>query len=53
LAVKKALVVAFQRERDAQTGEWDEAKLIDAFGKNIPDEVLEMDRVEADAQRVL
>ena len=45
LAVKKALVVAFRREGDPKTGEWDDAKLIDAFGNAIPDEILEMDRV--------
>lgn len=44
LAVRKALVVAFMREGDPKTGEWDDAKLIDAFG-DIPDEVREMDRV--------
>ncbi|QAZ45920.1 hypothetical protein C1M53_26405 [Mesorhizobium sp. Pch-S] len=44
LAVRKALVVAFMREGDPKTGEWDDAKLIDAFGE-IPDEVREMDRV--------
>lgn len=43
LAVRKALVVAFMREGDPKTGEWDDAKLIDAFGE-IPDEVREMDR---------
>lgn len=44
LAVRKALVVAFMREGDPKTGEWDDARLIDAFGE-IPDEVREMDRV--------
>lgn len=44
LAVRKALVVAFMREGDPKTGEWDDAKLIDAFGA-IPDEVREMDRI--------
>lgn len=44
LAVRKALVVAFMREGDPKTGEWNDAKLIDAFGE-IPDEVREMDRV--------
>lgn len=44
LAVRKALVVAFMREGDPKTGEWDDAKLIDAFG-DVPDEVREMDRV--------
>ena len=45
LAVRKALVVAFQREGDPKTGEWEDAKLIEAFGA-IPDEVREMDRVQ-------
>ncbi len=44
LAVRKALVVAFQREGNIQTGEWEDAKLIEAFG-DVPDEVREMDRV--------
>ncbi|TGV61092.1 hypothetical protein EN784_01445 [bacterium M00.F.Ca.ET.141.01.1.1] len=44
LAVRKALVVAFQREGDSKTGEWQDAKLIDAFGA-VPDEVREMERV--------
>lgn len=44
LAIRKALVVAFQREGDPKTGEWEDAKLIDAFGA-VPDEVREMERV--------
>jgi hypothetical protein len=44
LAVRKALVVAFQREGDPKTGEWEDAKLIDALGA-VPDEVREMERV--------
>jgi hypothetical protein len=44
LAVRKALVVAFQRDGDPNTGEWEEAKLIDAFGA-VPDEVREMERI--------
>ncbi|TJV70312.1 MAG: hypothetical protein E5X76_19950 [Mesorhizobium sp.] len=44
LAVRKALVIAFQREGDPKTGEWEEAKLIDAFG-TVPDEVHEMERI--------
>lgn len=44
LAVKKALVVAFMREGDPKTGEYDEAKLIEAYGE-VPEEVLEMERV--------
>ena len=45
LAVRKALVVAFMREGDPTTGEWEDAKLIDAFGA-VPDEVREMERVQ-------
>lgn len=45
LAVRKALVVAFKREGDPKTGEWEDARLIDAFGTDIPDEILEMDRI--------
>ncbi|MBZ9985702.1 hypothetical protein LB572_01180 [Mesorhizobium sp. BH1-1-5] len=44
LAVRKALVVAFQREGDPKTGEWEEAKLIEAFGA-VPEEVREMERI--------
>lgn len=43
LAKQKALVVAFMREGDPVTGEYDDAKLIEAFGA-IPDEVREMPR---------
>lgn len=42
LAGQKDLVIAFMREGDAKTGEFDEAKLIAAIGEIIPDEVREM-----------
>jgi len=45
LAIRKALVVAFQREGNPKTGEYEDAKLIDAFGADIPEELREMDRV--------
>jgi len=44
LAARKALVVAFAREGNPKTGDWEDAKLIEAFG-NVPDEVREMERV--------
>ena len=44
LAVRKALVVAFKRDGDPKTGEYEEAKLIEAYG-DIPEEVREMDRI--------
>lgn len=44
LAVRKALVVAFQREGNPKTGEWEDAKLIAAFG-DVPDEIREMEKV--------
>jgi hypothetical protein len=44
LAPRKALVVAFQREGDEKTGDWEDAKLIDAFGA-VPDELREMERI--------
>ncbi len=44
LAGRKALVVAFMREGDPQTGEYEDAKLIEAYGE-VPEEVCEMDRV--------
>lgn len=43
LAQHKALVVAFMREGNAKTGEYEDAKLIAAFGA-IPEEVAEMPR---------
>lgn len=43
LSGQKALVVAFMREGDPVTGEYDDAKLIEAFGA-IPDEVRDMPR---------
>lgn len=45
MAESKALVIAFQQVGDPQTGEYEEAKLIAAFGQ-VPDEVLEMERVQ-------
>lgn len=44
LAAHKALVVAFMREGNPKTGEYEEAKLIEAFGADIPEEVREMPR---------
>ena len=44
LAVRKVLVVAFMREGNPKTGEYEDAKLIEAFG-DVPEEVREMDRV--------
>jgi len=41
LAITKALVVAFARDGDPKTGDYEEAKLIAAHG-DIPDEVREM-----------
>jgi len=43
MAVRKALVVAFIREGNPKTGEYEDAKLIAAFG-NVPEEVREMPR---------
>ncbi len=43
LSKQKALVVAFMREGDPVTGEFDDAKLITALG-DIPDEVRDMPR---------
>lgn len=45
LSAHKALVVAFMREGDPKTGEYDDPKLIEAFGSNVPEEVREMPRV--------
>lgn len=44
LADRKPIVVAFMREGNPKTGDWEEPKLIEAFG-DVPDEVLEMERV--------
>jgi hypothetical protein len=45
LSATKALVVAFVREGDSSTGEYEEARLIAVFGAlhgEVPDEVREM-----------
>ena len=44
LAVRKTLVVAFMREGNPKTGEYEDAKLIAAFG-DVPDEIREMEKV--------
>lgn len=44
LAASKALVVAFMREGNPKTGEYEDAKLIEAFG-DVPEEVRDMERV--------
>jgi hypothetical protein len=44
LAARKPLVVAFQRDGDPKTGDWEDAKLIDAFGA-VPEELREMERI--------
>lgn len=46
LAGQKACVIAFMREGDPLTGEFDEAKLIAAHG-DVPEEVRDMPTVEA------
>ena len=43
LSQRKALVVAFMREGNPTTGDWEDAKLIEAFGA-VPEEVNEMPR---------
>jgi hypothetical protein len=43
LAVRKALVVAFMQEGDPKTGDYDDAKLIAAFGA-VPEEIQAMPR---------
>lgn len=43
LAAQKALVVAFMREGNPITGDFDDAKLIAAHG-DVPEEVMEMPR---------
>lgn len=44
LAQRKALVVAFVREGDPATGDWEDAKLIAAHGA-VPAEIEEMPKV--------
>lgn len=46
LAEQKACVIAFTREGDPLTGDFDEARLIAAHG-DVPDDVHEMPRVDA------
>ena len=43
LASQKAAVVAFMGSGDAQTGDYDDPKLIAAYG-SLPDEIAEMPR---------
>lgn len=43
LAAHKAAVIAFMREGDAKTGEFEDPKLIAAFG-DLPEEISEMER---------
>lgn len=45
LAVRKSLVVAFARKADLDTGEYEDARIIEAIGAHIPDEILEMPRI--------
>lgn len=45
LADRKALVIAFMREGDPKTGEFEEPVLITALG-DVPDEVMEMPKLE-------
>lgn len=50
LAATKAMVIAFVREGDSSTGEYEEARLIAVFGPphgELPDEVREMRRDHA------
>ncbi len=43
LALQKTLVIAFSRSGNPKTGEYDEARLIAAYGE-VPDDVLAMPR---------
>jgi len=45
LARQKPMVIAFMREGNSSTGEFDDPKLIYAHGDNLPEEVGEMERV--------
>lgn len=44
LSLQKAAVIAFMREGDPKTGEFEDAKLITALG-DVPDEIYEMENV--------
>ena len=46
LAVRKAMVIAFMRVGDGITGEFEDPKLIAAFGDDLPDEINEMEKLE-------
>lgn len=48
LAAQKALVIAFMREGDPKTGEFEDPVLITALG-DVPDEVREMPKLEVAA----
>lgn len=45
LAHDKPMVIAFVNKGDAETGDFEEPKLIFAHGDSLPDEVSEMEKV--------
>lgn len=45
LAVRKAMVLAIKQERDMDSGEYLDPKLIEAHGDDLPDEIADMQRV--------
>ncbi len=45
LAEKKAMVIAFMRDGNPKTGDYGDPKLIFAHGKELPEEVTEMEKV--------
>jgi hypothetical protein len=46
LALQKPMVLAFTRDGNPKTGDYGDPKLIFAHGKDLPDEVNEMERAE-------
>ena len=45
LSQAKPMVIAFANTGDADTGDYEEPKLIAAYGDNLPEEINEMERV--------
>lgn len=45
LAEKKAMVIAFMRDGDPKTGDYSDPKLIFAHGKDLPEELADMEKV--------
>ncbi|MBN9028895.1 MAG: hypothetical protein BGO05_10080 [Rhizobiales bacterium 63-7] len=45
LAAKKEMVIAFMRDGNPKTGDYGDPKLIFAYGKELPEELADMEKV--------